>query len=327
MPVGTLNLKTLRGYAIGVGFFAVAFVVRGLAGPWFQVHYPYFTYFFAVVATAYFAGLWPALAVSAISAAAATATYSPPNFLTLAQMPSSPIGGIMFFLATAGVGAAIATLRLARDRLEAERKRYADLAESRDLLYRELQHRVSNNIQVVAGLLRVQAATASPSGRKALSEASERIAVIAKIQRELHNQTGAPTPFRYFAQDLLSDAVTAAGAEGITVRVDGGDEPLHPNQATAVSLVLLECFNNALEHGYGGTPGGVVRVSLERQANQWLLTVGDDGRGPREDLDAERGDSLGLKIVRAMAAQLHGEFSIAPGSPGAICRLSFPALD
>ncbi len=111
------------------------------------------------------------------------------------------------------------------------------------------------------------------------------------------------------------------------MRIDGGEEPLHPNQATAVSLVLLECFNNALEHGYGGSPGGLVQVSLERRANRWLLTVGDEGRGPPKDLDTERGDSLGLKIVRAMAAQLHGEFSLAPGSPGAICRLCYPVLD
>ena len=186
---------------------------------------------------------------------------------------------------------------------------------------------MSNNIQVVAGLLRVQAASASPSGRRALTEASGRIALIAKIQRELRNQAGAPTPFRDFARDLLADALAAAGVEGIAIRVQGGEDPLHPDQATAVSLVLLECFHNALEHGYGDNARGEIAVVLEREGDRWLLTVSDQGQGPPADLNIEGGDSLGLKIVRAMAGQLDGEFSIAPGSPGAVCRLSYPVLN
>lgn len=326
MPGGTINRETLRGYGIGAGLFLLAYLTRLLAGVWFQVHYPYLTYFCAVIATAYLAGLWPALAVGVVAALAAIFSYSP-TVSVLAELPSMPVGGLMFFITAAACAGAIASLRRARDRLEVERKRYADLAESRDVLYRELQHRVSNNIQVVAGLLRVQAASASPSGRKALTQASGRIALIAKIQRELHNQAGAPTVFRDFARDLLADAVAAAGAEGVTVQLDGGEEPLHPNQATAVSLVMLECFHNALEHGYGDGRGGVIEVALRRDGTLWRLTVSDSGRGPPQGLDLDRGDSLGLKIVRAMAAQIHGEFSIVSAAPGAVCRLTYPSLD
>jgi two-component sensor histidine kinase len=315
----------LKACVIGAGSFLGAYAMRCLAGSWFQIHYPYLPYFCAVILTAYLAGFWPALAVSVVSATVAILTYSP-TVSALAEMPSMPLGGVMFFITAMACGAAISSLRGARNRLEIERRRYADLADSRDVLYRELQHRVSNNIQVVAGLLRVQAASASPSGRKALTEASGRIALIARIQRELHDQAGAPAPFRDFARDLLSDAVKAAGAERITIRIEGGEEPLHPNQATAVSLVLLECVNNALEHGYAADDAGVVDVILTREADRWSLTVRDNGRGPPSELDLGRSDSLGLKIVRAMATQLHGEFSIAPGSPGAVCLLTFPAM-
>ncbi len=320
------NRDRLKGYAIGAGSFLAAYAIRCLAGSWFQVHYPYLTYFCAVILTAYLAGFLPALAVGVVSAAVAILTYSP-TVSVLAEMPSMPLGGLMFFITAMACASAISSLRAARNRLEAERRRYADLAESRALLFRELQHRVSNNIQVVAGLLRVQAASASPSGRKALTEASGRIALIARIQRELHDQAGAPTPFRDFARDLLSDAVGAAGAERISVRIEGGQEPLHPNQATAVSLVMLECVSNALEHGYAADDAGVVEVMLTREAERWRLTVRDDGRGPPGELDLGRSDSLGLKIVRAMAAQLQGDFSIVAGSPGVVCLLTFPALD
>ena len=326
MPGGKIKRETLMGYGVGAGIFLLACLIRLFAGVWFEVHYPYLTFFCAVIATAYLAGFWPAMAVGVVSALVAVLSYSPP-VSALAEAPSTPLGGLMFFATAAACAAAIASLRSARDRLETERKRYADLAESRDLLYRELQHRVSNNIQVVAGLLRVQAAAATAGGRRALTEASERIALIARIQRELHNQAGAPTAFRDFARDLLADAVAAAGVQGITVRVVGGEEPLHPNQATAVSLVMLECFHNALEHGYADGPGGTIEVALRRDEELWRLTVRDHGRGPPEGLDLERGESLGLKIVRAMAVQLQGEFSISSGAPGAVCRLTYPAQE
>ena len=326
MPVLTFSRERLRAYGIGAGCFLAALVLRSIAGSWFQSHYPYLTYFCAVILTAYLAGLWPALAVGVISAAVAVLTYAPP-ISALAEMPSMPLGGVMFLIAASACALAISSLRTGRDRLEIERQRYADLAENWDILYRELQHRVSNNIQVVAGLLRVQAASASPSGRKALIEASERIALIAGIQRELHDQAGAPTDFRDFARDLLSDAVRAAGAERVKIMIEGGERPLHPNQATPVSLVLLECVNNALEHGYAEGKGGVIEVSLSREGDRWALTVRDDGNGPPADFDIERSQSLGLKIVRAMSDQLQGEFTLAGGNPGAVCRLSFPALN
>ncbi|HVY33136.1 MAG TPA: histidine kinase dimerization/phosphoacceptor domain -containing protein [Caulobacteraceae bacterium] len=326
MPVVIFNRERLRAYGVGAGCLIIAFVLRSIAGAWFQTHYPYLTYFCAVILTAYLAGLRPALAVGVISATVAILTYSPP-ISALAEMPSMPLGGAMFLATASACALAIASLRTARDRLEIERRRYADLAENRDVLYRELQHRVSNNIQVVAGLLRLQAASASPSGRKALIEASERISLIAGIQRELHDQAGAPTAFCDFARDLLSDAVRAAGAERVKIVVRGGDQPLHPNQATPVSLVLLECVNNALEHGFADGKAGAIDVALLRQGDQWVLTVQDDGNGPPADFDVERNQSLGLKIVRAMAAQLQGEFSLAKGTSGALCRLSFPALD
>jgi two-component sensor histidine kinase len=320
------NQERLKGYGLGAGCVLAAFALRHFAGPWFQLHYPYLTYFCAVILTAYLAGFWPALAVGVVSALTALATYSPTASI-LSETPTSPYGAGIFFVMGTACAAVIASLRTARDRLEIERKRYADLAESRDLLYRELQHRVSNNIQVVAGLLMVQAATASPSGRKTLAEASLRIGLIAKIQRELHNQAGTPTPFCDFARELLADAVNAAGAQDVSVVVTGGAEPLHPDQATAVSLVLLECFNNALEHAYAEGRGGTVQVSLTQDGGLWRMIVRDDGPGPPGDLDIGRSASLGLKIVRAMAGQLHGEFSITNSSPGAVCELTYPVLD
>jgi two-component sensor histidine kinase len=216
-------------------------------------------------------------------------------------------------------------MRGALRQLSDERERYAKLTESQDLLYRELHHRVSNNIQVVGALLRLQAAGVKDGdARHALAEAGGRIEVIAKIQRELHNQVGDPVPFRAFAQTLLSDASTAAGGQA-AVSLNGGDQPLHPDQATPVTLVLLECFNNALEHAFVDGREGAVQVRLDQDGPEHVLTIHDNGAGPPEDFDPARSPSLGLRIVRAMAGQLGGKFEMLRSDGWTVCRLTYPA--
>jgi two-component sensor histidine kinase len=325
MAGGWVRVRGLRDYAIGAAGFLVALAVRQMAGVWLQSHYPYMTFFCAVILTAYLAGLGPALAVALAAGVAAYFSYAPARF-AIAEIPSPLLGGLVFFATAMGCALVIAALRTSRNRLDSERKRYANLAENRDLLYRELQHRVSNNIQVVAGMLRLQANGASPEVGRALAEASARISLIAKIQRDLYNQTGALSSFHAFAHDLLTKALAAAGAEHVTVRINGGDQPLHPEQATAVALVLLECFNNALEHAYADGRAGEIIVDLAQDGAHWRLTMRDDGPGPPPGFDIERGHSFGLKIARAMATQLQGGFTLERGEPGAVCQLIYPAL-
>jgi two-component sensor histidine kinase len=294
--------------------------------PWFGQHLPYFAYFVAALGACYAAGLGPAALVCALSAAAGFFTHAPERFLP--SKDNSPVtSAVAFFLVVLPCCWCFAALLRSRDRLEAERERYAHLAASRDLLYREMQHRVSNNIQIVAGLLRLQGqGLKDQSAKRALAEAANRIGLIANIQHKLHDRSGERAPFRRFAEALLADAVGAAGADKVSVHVEGGEAPLHVEQATPVSLVLLECVNNALEHAFEPGRPGVVRVKLEQKEGHQVLTVRDDGRGLPDGFDLEAGKSLGLKIVRTMAGQLGGEFSIRPDGAGSICRLEFPDM-
>jgi two-component sensor histidine kinase len=122
-------------------------------------------------------------------------------------------------------------------------------------------------------------------------------------------------PFRAFAETLLSDASTAAGRPG-GGQLNGGDQPLHPDQATPVTLVLLECFNNALEHAFVDGREGAVQVRLDQDGPEHVLTIHDNGAGPPEGFDPARSPSLGLRIVRAMAGQLGGKFEMLRATAG-----------
>jgi two-component sensor histidine kinase len=325
--LGTLrqDLRGPLGYVLGVAVFLLALGLTTSA-VWFQLHYPYLPYLIAALITCYAAGLRPAALVAILSSVAVYLNNAPRRFLP--ESNASPLASaVVLLLVVLICSAMLSALIRSRDRLEAERERYAKLAESRDLLYREMQHRVSNNIQIVAGLLRLQSqGLHDPGAKRALTEASSRISLISRIQRQLHDNTGEPTPFRLFAQDLLTDALGAAGVEGVALEIEGGEQALHPDQATPVSLVMLECANNALEHAFAPGQTGVVRVALARDGARHVLTVSDDGRGLPDGFDAEAGKSLGLKIVRTMASQLNGDFSIVARGSGALCTLHFPDL-
>jgi two-component sensor histidine kinase len=325
LPGIRISRRALKGYALGAALFALAFAVTTFV-PGLRSHYPYLAYFLASLSACYFGGVGAANLTAGLSTLAVYLTFAPTGFFVAATQSPAKAALSMLFLIV-GCNMLVGSLKRSRDRLVRERERYARLAESRDLLYRELQHRVSNNIGVISGLLLLQSQAVGDSGaRRALAEASGRINLIARIQRQLHDQTGEPTSFRRFAQDLLSDAITVAGAEAVRLEVEGGDEPLHVEQATPVSLVLLECVNNALEHAYGAGCSGVVRVTLTREDEHMVLAVRDDGKGLPEGFDVKRSKSLGLKIVRTMALQLDGEFCITPTHPGSVCRLRFPVL-
>jgi len=321
----TLNrvLRRALDYVLGAGLFLLAFALT-TSSSWFRSHYPYLGYFAASLLACFLFGLGPANLVAILAALAVYRTYSPAGILvTSTQTPFTAAMAVLILLA--GANWMLGSLKTSRDRLAAERERYARLAESRDVLYRELQHRVSNNIQIISGLLLLQSqAVSDKAAKRALSEASGRISLIARIQRRLHSAGGERAPFNLFASELLTDAIAAAGASAVALDIEGGEQPLHEDQATPVSLVLLECVNNALEHGFAPETGGRVSVSLVQEGGHYVLTVTDDGKGLPDGFDPQTERSLGLKIVRTMASQLNGEFSMSALQRGVACRLRFP---
>lgn len=309
-------------HGIAVALALAAVLLRVALTSVFPPGFPYVTFFPAILVATYYGGFRAGVVCAALCGVAAWWFFIPP--VHTFKFDLSMAVALAFYVLVAGVEIFfIDGMRTALDDLEDERERYRDLAESRDLLYRELHHRVSNNLQVAGALLRLQGqGVADARARHALSQAGERIEVIARIQRELHNRTGEPVPFRAFAEALLASAAAAAGAR-VRLTLEGGEQPLHPDQATPVTLVMLENFNNALEHGFGEAGEGEVRVTLDQSGLTHVLTVGNDGAGPPPGFDPATSKSLGLRIVRAMAQQLGGKFEMAREDGWTVCRLSY----
>ena len=282
---GKIKASPAARYALAVLVAGLSFLLRLSLDGFFPPGFPYVTFFPAVVVCAYFLGLRPAILCATLCGLAAWYFFIPPARVFNFDFPVLLALGFYVFVVAVDIFF-IDGMRGALDQLRTERERYRDLAESRDLLYRELHHRVSNNLQVAGALLRLQGqGVMDADARQVLDQAGARIEVIAQIQRELHNAVGEPVPFRVFAETLLASAAAAAGAR-VSLSIEGGDEPLHPDQATPVTLVMLESFNNALEHGFGEGGEGQVRVSLEQSGLTHRLSVCNDGAAPPPGLPA-----------------------------------------
>ncbi|MGZ4445507.1 MAG: sensor histidine kinase [Nocardioides sp.] len=217
----------------------------------------------------------------------------------------------------------IGALVLVRDVTEL-RRRDRELV-TKDATIREIHHRVKNNLQTVAALLRLQARRIdSEAARMALEEAVRRVGSIAIVHETLSQAVEEQVDFDEIA-DRLGRMVTEVSALGDRVRVrrDGSFGVLRSEVATALAMVLTEVLQNAVEHGYDaeGDPDrpeqGQIVVTVRRLVGRLHLSVEDDGRGLPEGFDLDGSTNLGLSIVRTLVeSELGGQLALgaAPGS-------------
>jgi two-component sensor histidine kinase len=189
---------------------------------------------------------------------------------------------------------------------------------TKDATIREIHHRVKNNLQTVAALLRLQARRIeSTSGREALEEAVRRVGAIAVVHETLSQSYEEAVEFDAVADQLLglvSEVGQAAGS--VRLRRSGSFGTLPSEQATPLAMVLTEVLQNAMEHGFPDGRAGTVEVRVDRTGPGLRIEVVDDGVGLPEGFDVEGTASLGLSIVRTLVAELGGRLSIGARPEG-----------
>ncbi|MFL6241238.1 MAG: sensor histidine kinase [Actinomycetes bacterium] len=182
---------------------------------------------------------------------------------------------------------------------------------SKDATIREIHHRVKNNLQTVAALLRLQARRLrSEDGRLALEEAVRRVGSIALVHETLALTLDSAVAFDEIADSVLTMVSDVAGDAGARVERRGTFGMLPAAVATPLAMVLTELVQNAIEHGLGGGPG-YVEVSAARCDGRLDVTVADDGRGLPAGFVLEDSTRLGLQIVRTLVGgELDGSLEL-----------------
>jgi two-component sensor histidine kinase len=198
------------------------------------------------------------------------------------------------------------------------RERQSKLAE-RDLMLRELDHRMKNNFQTVASLLRLQLRrTADEPARLALQEALNRVLSISEAHRNLYAAGNdlACVDMSVYLSDLCANLADAL-LLGELVRLECSVEPgaLERDRAVAVGLIVNELVTNAAKHAFCDGKPGEIRVAFAHHSDGYRLTVEDNGRGLPDDF-ATRGPGLGRGLVEAFTRQAGGSLTVGEG-PGA----------
>ncbi|HVT30445.1 MAG TPA: PAS domain S-box protein [Lacipirellulaceae bacterium] len=191
------------------------------------------------------------------------------------------------------------------------------------LLFRELNHRVKNNMQTLHSLLSMaQRETSDARARLVLADAMRKVAAMAAAQQILYEE-GHVTNFN--AHGFIS-AVCAAVKRtlpaNVSIDVTSSDGHLKNDHAMPLALILNELLTNAVKHGLDGREGGNIRVAFTVEQSEQTLVVKDDGPGFEMQDSSCRKKSSGLGLVAALARQIGGSFEVK-NADGACCTVRF----
>ena len=209
----------------------------------------------------------------------------------------------------------------------AEKLLKASLAE-KDVLLREIHHRVKNNLQVISSLVSLQADTLTDDGlREVFGDVRDRVRTIALVHEKLYQADNlAQINFADYAASLLHYLWHAHGSLAGKIRLTLEIAPAALPMETAVTcgLILNELAGNALKHAFPNANTGEVTVgfTLNPATNTACLQVRDNGIGLPKDLECRQARSLGLRLVGMLISQLRGTLTTASG-PGTDFRITF----
>jgi two-component sensor histidine kinase len=319
-----LRGRPLLGYIAVFAISAIGLAVRfPLMGT--LVGYPFLTFFPAVILSSFLFGFGPGLFAAIICGFAAWYVFIPP-FYTF-HVDASTVWAMSFYAVVVAVDIfLISKLQASVKRQIAERERANLLAERTEILFRELQHRISNNLQMVGGLLTLQRRDVSdPAARAALDEAARRLGLIGRIHRQLHDPKGEQIRFGLFLRELVDGLIDSGGKPGIALTLETDDDiALPPDAAIPIAIIVAEAVANALEHGFPDRDQGSIEITAKRHDRELRVMVADDGLGLPEGFDLSASRSLGLRLAQMLAKQLGGGFTLSRDGR-TVARLILPA--
>ena len=307
-----------------IAIVAVLFLLRVAVDPWLGNSFPYVCFFPAVIVTAFLFGPRMGLTAAVIGALLAWYAFIPPRHSLL--VTGTTVIGLVFFAVTAIIPIILVHwMQRANQALTIERETSDRLATTRELLFRELQHRVSNNLQVVAGLLALQKRrVADVESRAALDEAVRRLTVIGRISRQLYDPSGDSRDLAGFLERLAADVIDATGRGDIVCAVAcAPGMALIPDHAVPLALIVAEAVANAIEHGLSDRTGRIDIVVAHGDGDLLSIEVRDDGGALPAAFTLAGQDSLGLSIATMLARQIGGTFTLSGGTT-TTARLTIP---
>jgi len=202
--------------------------------------------------------------------------------------------------------------------LEVEQRRKAE--DEKEVLLRELHHRVKNNLQMVSSLLQLQENSSTPEDRTVLKESRNRVRTLALVHESIYQSSDLALVDmdNYLKRVCRALGESAAPLHRIEVEANARFDS---SVAVPIGLIVNELVTNSIKHG---KKGGSIRVTLGEDNGQMVLRVQDDGPGYPEPSNCEATVTLGLRLVNALAGQLGGEIRFQ-NDDGAVATIVLPS--
>jgi len=206
--------------------------------------------------------------------------------------------------------------------------RINELLKQKDLLLRELQHRVMNSLNILSSLLDVQRRyVVDPAAKEHLANARDRVIAMGTVYRHLYQaHTLEYVEFSEFLDTICNTSETAY-VGGSRLSIEAEAEPVQLSSAHAIALGMLthELITNALKHAYSDGVRGRIKVILKHMDNDIELRFSDNGRGLPDNFQMETTSSLGMKIIASTVRQLGGTLEINRLEPGTEFVIRLPS--
>jgi PAS domain S-box-containing protein len=212
----------------------------------------------------------------------------------------------------------------------AERKRAEEQIrnslEEKEILLKEIHHRVKNNLQIISTLLDLQSDSfVDEPPRRFLQECQNRIRSMAMIHEKLYEASDfVSIDFGEYLKSLINSLfITYISDKRVDLAVEAGEVVLEIDDAIPCGLIVNELVSNSMKYAFPGARTGNLAVRLQVGNDDLItLTVEDNGVGLPTGLDFRATETLGLQLVNLLARQLHGEIELVEG-PGTIFRITF----
>lgn len=213
-----------------------------------------------------------------------------------------------------------------------ENRRYQEklqqMIEEKDILFRELHHRVKNNMQIVSSMLQLQEEYITDEVvLSALHDCEQRIDSMALVHETLYRtESLAGIPFGDYLENLAI-AVTEgfATVRDIRTEIDVGNIRLSLDTAVTIGLIINELMVNSMKYAFVDRPSGLITIRLTCDDGGCIMRYSDDGVGLPPGFDIEKISSLGMRLVRILAKQIRGQLVVdSEQGAGMMCTVTFP---
>lgn len=201
---------------------------------------------------------------------------------------------------------------------QALEQRQAELTEAirhKEVLLKEVNHRVKNSLQLVASLFALQRSSIKDAeAKRQFEEAGRRINIVAQIHQRLYQDDNVEkVALERFLKELCTDLQSVLGGDkDISIICDAEACYLPTDEIIPVAMIVNELITNAFKYAYSESKGGVIRVTCEHSAESVSIAVSDDGDPLPTGFDLSKNAGLGMRMIAGLAKQLRASIEVVP---------------